>query len=165
MAADLIRAAWKSATDWLLAITLILGFWLARGLVLAPVAIPMATPLVATAEGPGDAPAPAPAPAPAVDGSRVVEVAGLGFAFAGLLARLWLKDRELKRQHADALTIALREIADLKRDAAELASMVATLRAACPNKETCPVRVLDRTFPSLSRPSAVQPRPNLDIDT
>jgi hypothetical protein len=160
MADQLLRGLWKHATDWLLALVMISGFWIARGLVFMPVAIPLATPIVVSA-GDGPAPAPAPAPAPSstsmVIGSRLVELSGLAFAFAGLLARLYLKDRELRRRHADDLLSAYREIAELKRDAAELASMVATLRAACPNRESCPVRVLDHF--AVQRPSIVPPDP------
>ena len=165
MPIQIARKLWQSAAEWLLAITMILGLWLARGLVFAPAALPLAipyaVPLAAVAAPGEDSPTPAPAPVPVViptiDGSRVVEVTGLFVAFAGLLARLYLKDREMKRRHADDLVTAYREIAELKRDATELASMVATLRAACPNRESCPVRMLDNF--AVSRPSIVPPDP------
>jgi hypothetical protein len=162
MAARLVLSLWKHATDWLLAFVMILGLWVARGILFVPVAIPLATPIVVSAgdgaaPAPVPAPAPAPAPIPVIDGSRLVEISGLAFALAGLLARLYLKDRELRRRHADDLLSAYREIAELKRDAAELASMVATLRSACPNRESCPVKVLD-SF-AVSRPSIVPPDP------
>jgi hypothetical protein len=169
MADQLLKGIWKHATDWLLAVVMVAGLWIARGILFVPVAIPLATPVVVSA-GDGAAPAPAPAPVPVpappatslVVGSRLVELSGLAFAFAGLLARLYLKDRELRRRHADDLLSAYREIAELKRDASELASMVATLRSACPNRESCPVKVLDHF--AVSRPSIVPPKKNHDLE-
>lgn len=171
MADQLLRSLWNHATDWLLAIVMIAGIWIARGLVFAPAALPLVIPYaVPLSVGAADGGEPAPVPIPpvirAVDNTRIVEVAGLAFAFAGLLARLWLKDRELKRRHADDLLTAYRELADLKHDAAKLEATVTALRAACPHQETCPVKLLDR-LPIL-RPTITptDPRPTkAEIDS
>lgn len=169
MAARLIRGLWQTATEWLLALTVLSGLFLARGLVGVPLAVPMAAtagPVSQAPPAPDPAPAPEAKPAVAIDGARVVEVAALISTFASLLARLWLKDRELKRQHADKLVEAYRELADLKQDTAKLDATVTALRAACPHQETCPVKLLDR-LPSL-RPTVTpaDPRPTkAEIDS